>query len=224
MIVSFNNTTIHYLASLLKLFSNYQLRKTDNSLYQVPLYFASASRLYKRLNKTTEGVTIRVPAMSLDFSNYEPDLARQTNRLLRRKVTSLNADDFRINFNDVSYNFNFTMTLFADTLDSLTNITENILSQFNNQLRYYDYKTPLGDIISTPIRLLSASNETDNLEDDYTDDRTLKMNFEFMIEGVIQHPITTDSKKLKQIQVKLYDEIIRTDKLIQEFNIDIDQT
>ena len=218
--INFNDVGKSYTAAMLKLFSDYRLDIDGTNEYEIPLFFGSASRLYKRLSTKTRGVSIRLPAMSLDISNYEPDLARNTSRILKKKVISLNDDDIRINFNQTSINLNFSMTLLADSMTSLTNITEFIIANFNNNIRYFDFKAPLGEIVSTPIRLLSVSNDSDNFADDYAEDRALRMNFEFMIEGFVDHPYTQDAKKLKQIQIMMYDRVIEDTALIESFNID----
>ncbi len=218
--INFNDVGKSYTAAMLKLFSDYRLDIDGTNEYEIPLFFGSASRLYKRLSTKTRGVSIRLPAMSLDLNSYEPDISRNVSRLLKRKVVSIDDDNIRINYNSTSVNLSFNLILLADTMTSLSNITEFIMANFLNGVRYFDYISPLGEVISTPIRLVSVQNDSDNFADDYSEDKSLRMLFEFSIEGQIEHPYTEDAKKLKQIQLFLYDRVIDDTALIENFNID----
>ena len=145
---------------------------------------------------------------------------KQISRLLKRKVVSIDDDNIRINYNSTSVNLSYSMVLLADSMTSLTNIAEFIMANFLNGVRYFDYISPLGEVISTPIRLVSVQNDSDNFADDYSEDKSLRMLFEFSIEGQIEHPYTEDAKKLKQIQMFLYDRVVTDTALIENFNID----
>lgn len=49
MVINSYNATKSYTAMALKTFSNFQLQINDTELYTIPLVYATASRLYKKL-------------------------------------------------------------------------------------------------------------------------------------------------------------------------------
>ena len=59
MVINSYNATKSYTAMALKTFSNFQLQINDTELYTIPLVYASASRLYKKLAKPDKTFSYR---------------------------------------------------------------------------------------------------------------------------------------------------------------------
>lgn len=221
MIINKFDSTKNYTALLLSLFDNIQLQKTDNTYYTIPIYFSNKSRLYKKLARTQvdKQYSIKIPAFSLELINWEPSYDRATSRFLKRKVVAFDAFKSTVTWNDTPINFNFKMTLLSKNLEELTNISEAIISIFKNNLYYIDYKTPIGDTISTPISLESADVNIDNNEAEYLDDRMLESEFTFKVEGVAHSQFNTLNGTVKTINFILERYNLSIDQIIEQYTI-----
>lgn len=219
MILTFHQSSRNYTAILLKLLSNYKLEISTNDYYTIPVKFSSASRLYKSLNKNDHG-SLRVPIMGLEINETPPDYSRSTNKFLKRKILEIDSENVRVTYNDTPVNYNFTLTLLSDSMTSLTNINEAIISEFHNGVRYVDYTSPLGEIISTPIKLESISLDTDNNESDFIEDRLIQSTFTFVIEGVVHQQLNYDEKYIKEINLYLQKGVDEVEYELDSYTID----
>lgn len=219
MVINSYNATKSYTAMALKTFSNFQLQINDTELYTIPLVYASASRLYKKLAKPDKTFSYRTPIMALDVNIDTDSLERATSPHLKRKVVDVNGTDLAITFNDKPVNYIGTVTVVADTLTTLTNIVEGINSAFYNNVLYKDYKSPLGESIRTPIILQSIEMNIDNNEDIPEMGRLLEATITFKIEGVIHSNYNTTGKRITDIQLIIQTYGLEVDKVIEEYRI-----
>ena len=201
-----------YTAVLLSLFDDIQLARRDPlNPYTVPITYTSKSRLYKKLyseSSKADGVmySMNLPAMALSFNTFTPNLERQTNRMLKKRIVEIDATSATVNWNDVATDFDYTLTIVGKSLTELTNIAEYIVSTFKNQLYYVNVKTPLypNDPISTPIKLTTTTVNIDNAEEEYAGDRMLECVLDFTIQGILHNNVTTDSKFITSVQLNAY--------------------
>lgn len=198
MIINFFDEAKSYTALLLQQFSNLQLKINETALYTIPIVFATPDRLHSKLGNT-QSVKYRKPIMSLMLQSEEIDLTRLTNRLLKRRKLQKDELSYTVTYNDQPTNFNFELWIKADTLTSLSNIVSAISTTFYNKVLYLDYKTPLGETISTPIKLETIEYLIDNNEDDNLMDRTIDAKISFIIEGVKHSQITSDVTFINEI-------------------------
>ena len=203
MIINFFDEAKAYTALLLQQFSNLQLKINDSSLYTIPILFATPDRLHAKLTtngQTSQSIKYRKPIMSLMLKNDEVDLTRVTNRLLKRKKVKTSDTTFNITYNDQPTNFNFQLWIKADTFTSLTNIISAITTTFYNNVLYLDYKSPIGETISTPVLLKGVEYMVDNNEDNNNMDRTIDASIDFTIQGVRHSQFTTETGFIKEIE------------------------
>jgi len=202
MIINFFDESKSYTALILQQFANLQLRINETSLYTIPVLFATPDRLQSKLGNTNT-VKYRKPIMSLMLLNDEIDIDRMTNRLLKRRNITLSATQIQVTYNDQPTNFNYELWIKADTLTSLTNIVSAITTSFYNKVLYVDYKSPLGETISTPIVLTSVEYLIDNNEDNPNMDRTIDAKIQFTVQGVKHSQITSATGFIKEIDFYL---------------------
>ena len=221
-IINFNNSVKSYTASLLKLFSNMQLKiDSDTNLYQIPIVFSSASRLYKELAKKDDSFTYRVPIMSLsiDIDTSTGFGERAISSVLKRKVIETENDSLLVTYSDKPLDLLGTITLIADTATTLTNLIEYINSMFYNNVIYFDYKSPLGENIRTPIKLENIEINMNNEEDVYEGNRYLEATIGLRVEGVSHSQISTNSKKITHIDFILEDYYKGIENIIDSYEI-----
>lgn len=211
MIINFFDESKSYTALLLQQFSNLQLKINETSTYQIPILFATPDRLQAKLGDTNT-IKYRKPIMSLMLMSDEIDQARTTNRLLKRKKLSLSSTSVEITYNDQPTNFNFELWIKADTLTSLTNIVSAISTSFYNKVLYVDYISPLGETISTPIKLDGVEYLIDNNEDEANKDRTIEAKIQISIQGVKHSQVKHTTTFIKEIDffLKTYAEGIES--------------
>lgn len=198
MIINFYDEAKSYTALLLQQFSNLQLKINDTSTYNIPLVFSNPDRLRNKLTKPNK---YRKPIMSLALLSDEPDLERSTNRLLKRKQIALDETTMNITYNDQATSFNFELWIMADTITSLTNIVSAISTTFHNKILYVDYISPLGETISTPIKIESFEYLIDNNEENEREQRTIEAKFQLKIEGVRHSQFQTTTGYIKEIDL-----------------------
>lgn len=222
MIINFFDEAKAYTALLLRQFSNLQLRINESSLYTIPILFATPDRLHTKLRtngQVSQSISYRKPIMSLMLKSDEIDLERVTNRLLKRKRVQTSDTTFTITWNDQPTNFNFQLLISADTLTSLTNIVSAVSTTFYNKVLYLDYKSPLGETISTPIILNSVEYNIDNNEDEPLQDRTIEAILDLSVQGVKHSQFTTESGFIKEIDFILEMYIKDIEDTIEKYTI-----
>ena len=217
-IISFNYNTKKYLALVTSLFNKYDLAIDATTNYNIPIVLASASRLYKALASKTTKVTSRVPIMSIEFTEFIPSEQRSINRMNNRSVVQLpDGENIRVHKGGVATDFLFNMTIVTKNLVELSNISEAIVSDFHNNIRYVDYKTLFGDIVSTPVRLEKVNNDTDMQSDQFTSLGYYAMTFNLLVEGFIETNKPHDSKKIKQIDLLIQHEHDNIVELLERY-------
>lgn len=213
-----------YTGAILSMFSDIQLKRRDTTPYTVPVYYGSKSRLYKHLNKMAENQTGVIyqqllPAMSLSTNGLVQNKARQTNRLLKKKIVEIDTQNVTLNWNDTTVDIPFQLSLISKNLTEMTNLAEYIVSVFKNGLYYIDVNTPLSPFpISTPIILEDSSFEIDNQEDEYSGDLYLETTFNFTVRGILHNNVTSDSKIITNIAINAFMDL-EYSKIVESYNI-----
>lgn len=222
MILNQYDATKSYTALILHVFSNLQLKIDDagNELYTIPILYANASRLYKKLANNDDSFTYRTPIMSLETNiDTEIALSRATNPILKRRVVDLGGNSITVTYNDKPTDYIGTITIVADTMTTLTNIVEGINSMFYHNTLYATYKTPLGEEIRTPIKLENIDMSTDNNADVYEDKRLLEAIIELRVEGLVHSNYNTNAKEITQIDLYIDDYTVAIDNIIEHYTI-----
>jgi len=200
MIINFFDEAKSYTALLLDQFSNLELKIDSTNLYQIPIVFGNPDRLRAKLITPNN---YRKPIMSLSLLSSQPNLERSTNRLLKRKKIILNDTQVQVTYNDQPTDFSFELWILSDTMTSLTNITSAISTTFYNKYLYIDYKTPLNETISTPIKLDGIEYLIDNNESEFNDTRTIEAKLQFIVEGVQHSQISPVGGYIKEVDLYL---------------------
>lgn len=200
MIINFFDEAKSYTALILNQFANLQLRIDESNTYQIPIVFGNPDRLRSKL---TNSNTYRKPIMSLALLSDEVDIDRSTNRLLKRRKIDIDETSVQITYNDQPTNFTFELWILADTLTSLTNIVSAVSTTFYNKYLYLDYKTPIDETISTPIKIESVEYLIDNNESEYNDSRTIEAKIQLTVQGVKHAQIQPVNGFIKEINFYL---------------------
>lgn len=201
--ISYSNNSKNYTTLILDIFDKYQIPLTPQN-YRIPIYLASASRLYKAIREDTKGSAGRVPALSLEFIGYEPALDRATNRLNKRSIIQLpDGENVRIWRTGVAVDFKFRLNLIAKNMFDLTNISENIMSEFHNTIRYLYYKNMFDESVSVPLVLNSINNESDSMIEDFNSLGLNSMSFDLTVRGHVDMNTPYDTRKITQITLML---------------------
>lgn len=217
-ILNFYDASKSYTAIVLQVFSNLQIYINGSDLYTIPIVFSNASRLKKKLSRTqNKEFNYRTPIMSLETNITSEGLDRSTNRLLKRRVIENGGNNISVTWNDTPTNFQFSLTVIADTLTTLMNIVEGIKGLFHNNVTYKDYISPLGYTIRTPIKIESISVNIENEESVYEGDRILEAEFDIILEGVVHSQFNTSNKKISEIQLLLNDYSNSLDNTIETY-------
>ena len=211
-ILSFNHNTKKYLAIVANMFSKYDIAIDNLNNYNIPVVLASSSRLYKALGTKTTKVTQRVPVMSIELNEFITNEQRSVNRMNNRSVIQLpDGDSVRVSKGGVATDFAFTLLLVTKGMEELTNIAEGLIGDFHNNIRYVDYITLFGDVVSTAVRLEKVNNDTDMQADQFSSLGYYAMSFNITVEGFIESNTPHDSKKIKSINLlmeKEHDSIV----------------
>lgn len=215
-----------YTAVLLSLFDDIQLTRRDAlNPYTVPIMFADRSRLYKKLYRVdtsdTTGVnySLNLPAMALTFNGFNPALERQTNKLLRKKIATVDENNVTVNWNDVATDFSYNLLLVGKSLTEMTNIAEYIVSTFKNQIYYVNTLTPLYQSpVSTPIILNTVDVNIDSNENEYSDDRLLECSFDITVQGILHNNVKSTSRIINEVQLNMYMET-ELQNILQSFQV-----
>jgi hypothetical protein len=224
MILAQYDMTKIYTASIMSILSNIKLKR-ENSLWTVPVYFGTRDRLFQqqqeeaRKSSTSTLYEIQLPAFSVELTDVQRNLSRQTNRLVKKKVdiTGINTV---LTWNDTSVDLTYKVILRAKSILEMTEINEGLLSAFKNGVYYIKIKTPLyDDPISTPIVFDTISVELNNNETEFLDNRVLTSIYSMKIKGIYHHNVTTNSKEITEINFnlwykELYDTLLKSYVLI----------
>lgn len=216
MIINFFDEAKSYTALLLNQFSNLELKIDATNNYQIPIVFGNPDRLKAKL---TNSDTYRRPIMSLSLLSDEVDLDRSTNRMLKRKKVIIDGTQVQVTYNDQPTNFTFELWILSDTLTSLTNIISAISTSFYNKHLYVQYKSPLTETISTPIKLDSTEYLIDNNESEFTDTRTIEAKLQFTVQGVKHSQISPVGGYIKEVDLFLDTWYKGVEKNLEEYVI-----
>lgn len=219
-IINRYDATKSYTAMMLQVFSKLELLINQTDLYNIQIVFGGASRLKKKLANIQENTfSYRTPIMSLDVGITNAGLERATNRLLKRRVLNIDAESVAVKYNDTPTDFEFKLTILADDFSTLSNIVEGIRGLFHNNVTYKDYKSPLGDIIRTPIIIDNIVADIENNEDVFENDRLLQAEFDLRVEGVIHSQFESNVKKITRIDMLIDDYTIDINNIIEQYTI-----
>jgi hypothetical protein len=217
------NITKLYTTVVLSLFDSIQINRRAEP-YTIPVIFGNKSELYKRLfSEATKDPSVtyqlQVPAMSLDYLGFERNLDRQTNRLLKRNILTIDSQTAMVNWNDVAVDFHFKLTLISKSMTEMSNINEYIMSVFKNGLYYVDVKTPLyTDVISTPVVMKTADVSIENNEDVYEQPRALETTFDIVVKGLLHNNISSSNPVITKAMLNIYMDL-QFKTLIESYSI-----
>lgn len=203
------------------LFNDIYIRKynTDGTISderrKVPLTFSSKEQYYvwiantMRRPDTGTKVGIRLPRLSYELTGFAPDPQRQVNPYLYKTGAPIKSDSpysYRAE-SPAAYEFNFTLTLWANDMDASIQVLESILPYFKPEVSVKvkeQEKLPIFNDIQVVFKGISKQ---DNYEEGFEVNRFIQWDMEFSVYSNIWAP-TTDGKIITEIEIDINDKNI----------------
>lgn len=222
----YNDNTRLYTIALLSLFDELVLVTNSATDYTIPIYFGQGNRKFQKRDAVNQGEVypqfgMMLPAMSLELDNFEPNLARQTSKFIKKKRVDVLNDGTQhmLAWNDVNTDINYSLTVVAKNIEELLRITEFLSTVFVNGKYYVNVKHPIYDSpISTPIVLNTQELEIDMMGDDEGSNRAVQTTLSFTVKGIYTNNITSVNKTILDARLRIWKEEQFTN-LIQEYDI-----
>ena len=151
------------------LFDNlYVTRKQDDNpiKIKVPIQYSTKEKFIQRYkdtlnreNKNTIAVQTLLPKMGFQISGIEYDPSRKKPSINKR-IIEQSGEDYKLNYTEVPYNVNFTLTAYVRYMDDGLQIAEQILPYFTPDFTIAIKQEVLGEAgehMNIPIILNSVS-------------------------------------------------------------------
>lgn len=201
------------------LFNNIYVRKYDtkgNTVLEkrkVPIIFSDKSqyatwienKMRRPDNRTQVG--IRLPRLSYELNGLSPDPQRQVNPYLYKTGAPIKTDSpyaYKTQ-SPAAYEFNFTLSLWANDMETSIQVLESILPYFKPEVSVkVKEQTTIPIINDVHVEFKSISKQ-DNYTDGFEENRFIQWDMEFSLYSNIWAPITESGNIITEIVVDLND-------------------
>jgi hypothetical protein len=235
------NSTRNYTLSLLGAFDGIEYyvpqiiddEYKGDKIYTVPIKFGNYEKALSleddkfSENMLKEGNYNIVPRLVLSFNGMSKNTQRQTQKYQRfhKRIQHPESDKtvLDISYNSVSYDFNYTLLLQARGLTMATQITEEILSQFNPSYNLNLVEFPLFTE-KTQTQILIQDPEFDIIEEfEDTQVNIINVTFQIVVRGNLYSSIGYQSPiEIVDIFYHIWDEMDREQsKLATYYKMDV---
>lgn len=210
----YHNTIRRYTLLLLDKFKNIELQyKNSNEeiiTKNIPIHYKVQEKEFL-LDKSTEqiitGNTNVIPRAVLELNSLSPNTDRQSSKYLKiNKILSQIGDNGNyknFQWNCISYDFTYTLTIFCRGMSEVCQIIEEIAPKFN-PIMYLDVYDAEDESSPTrvPLQLTSIEFSPNGLDE--TSINAFNVSFSLTLSGYLFQPINAYST-IKEFYINLYD-------------------
>lgn len=204
------NMTRKYIVAFAKLFDDIHIKRYDGDDIEikdikVPINYAGKQKVIQVRQKADIGIGIStfLPRMSFLITNIVPDALRKESNLQEYNLKIDGVDETLIH-SGKPYDFNFTMTIWAEYMNDILQIIEQIGSFFKPDYSLTIKEIPAFDITRTIPVILDEISDISELVFDEESMRNVMYDLEFTLKGHFYPPIT-DGKLIQYIDMNLND-------------------
>jgi len=189
----YHGTTKKLIVAFGSVFNNIHVirSESDGTLIkdiQVPLAYESRKKYLARLIQDSKK-NRQVPRMGFILTGLEADYTRSVNQMNEYTFTSATPNKATIMYTPIPYNFNFTLDVYVDYMDDGLQIIEQILPYFQPDFNIVVEEVPELEIRrDIPIEL-TGLNMVDEFEGDFSEQRIVNWQLDFVIKGWIYPPV-----------------------------------
>jgi len=217
MFRTFYHGTIRKLVTAFgTLFNNIYIVRNDGvttKKIKVPLIYSPKEKFVHRLNLDVDKTMIQtvLPRMGFAITGISYDAERKKNSLNKRWKQDIGTNDeisFQYRYEDVPYNIDFELYIFARNIDDGLQIVEQILPFFtpdftitikpnvmNNAVEKVDIPIVLNQITPTEVYDQKFSDDT----------RVLNWDLQFSAKAMLYGPVRNSSSIIKDVNINLFD-------------------
>jgi len=217
MFINFYHGTIRKLVTAFgTLFNNIYIVRNDGTTskkIKVPLIYSPKEKFVHRLNLDVDKTMVQtiLPRMGFSITNMSYDSDRKKNSLNKRWKQDVGTNDditFQYRYEDVPYNIDFELYIYARNIDDGLQVVEQILPFFtpdftitikpkvlNNALEKVDIPIILNQITPNEVYDQKFSEDT----------RMLTWDLQFTAKANLYGPVRNSSSIIKDVKVNLFD-------------------
>lgn len=208
----YHNTIRRYTLLLLNKFKNLELqyKNSNNELItkSIPIHYKVQEKEFL-LDKSEEqiitGNTNVIPRAVLELTALSPNTDRQSSKFLKINKMRASRDGFdnfkEFQWNCVSYDFNFSLSVFCRGMSEVCQIIEEVAPQFNPivYLDVYDAEDE-NEPTRVPVQLSSISFSPSGFDE--ASINTFEVSFDLLLNGYLFQPVNAYSK-IKEFYINL---------------------
>ena len=212
----YHATTRKLVTAFGTLFNNIYIERTDEGVtkkIKVPLIYSPKEKFIHRLNLDIDKTMIQtvLPRMGFSIAGISYDAERKKNSLNKRWKQDVGTNDditFQYRYEDVPYNIDFELYIYARNIDDGLQVVEQILPFFtpdftitikpkvlNNALEKVDIPIILNQITPNEVYDQKFSEDT----------RMLTWDLQFTAKANLYGPVRNSSSIIKDVKVNLFD-------------------
>lgn len=187
---------------------------TDSEPRLVPITFSPKEQYYVWLANTMRRpdngtkVGIRLPRLSYELTGFAPDPQRQVNPYLYNSGKPIpdpySPFAYRVQ-SPAAYSFNFTLSLWANDMDTSIQVLENILPYFKPEVSVKIKEQEDIPIVNDVHVIFNGISKQDNYTEGFEVNRFIQWDMEFTVYSNIWTP-TVDGKIITEVTVDINDQ------------------
>lgn len=187
---------------------------TDSEPRLVPITFSPKEQYYVWLANTMRRpdngtkVGIRLPRLSYELTGFAPDPQRQVNPYLYNSGKPIpdpySPFAYRVQ-SPAAYSFNFTLSLWANDMDTSIQVLENILPYFKPEVSVKIKEQEDIPIVNDVHVIFNGISKQDNYSEGFEVNRFIQWDMEFTVYSNIWTP-TVDGKIITEVTVDINDQ------------------
>ena len=183
-------------------------RKVSITFSPKEQYYVWISNIMRRPDSGTK-VGIRMPRLSYELTGFAPDPQRQLSPYLYKTGAPVNTDSpyaHKVE-SPAAYEFNFTLTLWSNDMDTSIQVLESILPFFKPEVSVKVKEQTTLPIVNDIHVVFKGLTKQDNYTEGFEENRFIQWDIEFSVYSNIWAP-TTKGNIITQVEVDLNDSSI----------------
>lgn len=152
-------------------------------------------------------VGIRMPRLSYELTGFSPDPQRQINPYLFRTGAPINDTSpyaYKAE-SPAAYEFNFTLTLWANDMDTSIQVLESILPYFKPEVSVKVKEQDALPILNDIHVVFKGITKQDNYTEGFEENRFIQWDMEFSVYSNIWAP-STNGKIITEVEIDINDQ------------------
>ena len=209
----YHSTIKKYVAIFGTLFDDISIVRKDSSnttvqTFKVPLAYGPATKFLVRNEEDADlnrNVGYQLPRISFELTSFRYDHSRMLNKQQRRVVGTATETSKSYLYTPVPYNFYFTMSVIAKTIEDGSKIGEQILPFFRPNVNISAkllQDSNINDVFDIQVNI-ENTNTQDRYEGPFIQGRPIIWEIQFTMKGYLFNKISS-SKIIKTAYVNFY--------------------